>query len=169
MGTRGKSGGGCGPCPYYLSLDMQERADIIFMPYNYLIDPKLREQMGSKIPWKGAVLLFDEAHNIEGVCADAASFDISATHLAAAVGEAQEAFEIAAADEEGISAPEKLQFGGGEGVGGADADAPKKRAAIEYKQLRGVLLALEGAISSKVADLPAAGGSGAAGAGAGPG
>ena len=38
---------------------------------------------------------------IEGVCADAASFDISATHLAAAVGEAQEAFEIAAADEAG--------------------------------------------------------------------
>jgi hypothetical protein len=56
-------------------------------------------------------------------------------------------------------------------VGGADADAPAKRPAFEYKQLRGILLALEGAISSKVAELPAAGGSGAAGprAGAGPG
>ena len=85
LGERGRVGGGCGPCPYYLALDMQERADIIFMPYNYLIDPRLRDQMGSKIPWKDAVLLFDEAHNIESVCADAASFDVSAAHLAAAV------------------------------------------------------------------------------------
>ena len=64
LGERGRVGGGCGPCPYYLALDMQERADIIFMPYNYLIDPRLRDQMGSKIPWKDAVLLFDEAHNM---------------------------------------------------------------------------------------------------------
>ena len=85
LGERGRVGGGCGPCPYYLALDMQERADIIFMPYNYLIDPRLRDQMGSKIPWKNAVLLFDEAHNIESACADAASFDVSAAHLAAAV------------------------------------------------------------------------------------
>jgi regulator of telomere elongation helicase 1 len=170
LGERGRVGGGCGPCPYYLALSMQERADIIFMPYNYLIDPRLREQMGANIPWKGAVLLFDEAHNIEGVCADAASFDISAAHLAAAVQEAQEAFEIAAAEEEGIGGggekeKETLKFnargrdaddgyggGGAGGTGGVNAEAQQqKRKALEYKQLRGVLLALEGKIAGELA------------------
>ena len=177
VGQRGKVGGGCGPCPYYLSRDMASRADIIFMPYNYLIDPKLRE--AANVPWKGAVLLFDEAHNIEGVCADAASFDLPAAHLAGAVREAQEAFELAAAEEQGLAGreeKEKLRFnargrdeddgfgGGGERLGvngntraaGGDADAKPKRRAVEYKQLRGILLALE----NKIAETLAGGGGG---------
>ena len=28
-----------GVCPYYLSKELQATADIIFMPYNYLVDP----------------------------------------------------------------------------------------------------------------------------------
>ena len=177
IGQRGKVGGGCGPCPYYLSRDMASRADIIFMPYNYLIDPKLRD--AANVPWKGAVLLFDEAHNIEGVCADAASFDLPAAHLAGAVREAQEAFELAAAEEEGLAGreeKEKLRFnargrdeddgfgGGGERLGvngnkpaaGSDSDAKPKRRAVEYKQLRGILLALE----NKIAETLARGGGG---------
>ena len=30
-------------CSYYLSKEWAERADLIFMPYNYLIDEKIRE------------------------------------------------------------------------------------------------------------------------------
>ena len=124
VGQRGKVGGGCGPCPYYLSRDMASRADIIFMPYNYLIDPKLRE--AANVPWKGAVLLFDEAHNIEGVCADAASFDLPAAHLAGAVREAQEAFELAAAEEEGLAGREEKENCGsprGDGTRTTDSGA----------------------------------------------
>jgi len=29
-------------CPYYTSRELKKDADIIFMPYNYLIDPKVR-------------------------------------------------------------------------------------------------------------------------------
>lgn len=171
VGKNGRGKGGCGPCPYYLALKMQEEADIIFMPYNYLIDPQLRKGLGRSL--QDAVLLFDEAHNIEGVCADSASFDISAAHLAAAVQEAQEAFEIAAAEEEGIAGAEredKLRFNArgkddDDGYGGrserdpAHADAgPKKRKATEYKQLRGVLLALENRIATELAGAPGRGG-----------
>lgn len=40
-------------------------ADILFVPYNYLIDPQRRKSLN--ISWKNAVLIFDEAHNVE-VC-----------------------------------------------------------------------------------------------------
>jgi len=30
-------------CPYYLMKDRAEGADVIFMPYNYLVDEKYRE------------------------------------------------------------------------------------------------------------------------------
>ena len=80
-------------CPYYLSRDMAANADIIFMPYNYLVDVKTRGGLG--ISWDDAILIFDEAHNVEGVCADAASFDIPATMLAGAIEEAGTAAELA--------------------------------------------------------------------------
>lgn len=35
------------------------------------------------------MLIFDEAHNVEGVCSDASSFDITAKNLADAMQEAR--------------------------------------------------------------------------------
>ena len=35
----------------------------MFLPYNYLIDPRTRG--GLSIAWENAVLIFDEAHNVE--------------------------------------------------------------------------------------------------------
>lgn len=31
-------------CPYYMSRELKQQADIIFMPYNYLLDPRTRRQ-----------------------------------------------------------------------------------------------------------------------------
>jgi regulator of telomere elongation helicase 1 len=179
LGEKGRVGGGCGPCPYYASQDMASRADIVFAPYNYLIDPKLRETFGNRIRWNDAILLFDEAHNVEGACAEAASFELPAANLASAVREAQEAFELAAAEEELSAAsaePARLLFnargrGEDDGFGGAgerlgvngmkrlhdgDRDGPPKRRALEYKQLRGILLALESKIASELDGVPSA-------------
>ena len=52
-----------GPCPFYLSREMAATANIVFMPYNYLVDPKIRGGLATQ--WANAVLIFDEAHNIE--------------------------------------------------------------------------------------------------------
>ncbi len=52
-----------GPCPFYLSREMAVTANIVFMPYNYLIDAKIRGGLATK--WENSVLIFDEAHNIE--------------------------------------------------------------------------------------------------------
>ena len=41
---------------------MYKKADIVFMPYNYVIDPGMRDVLGDRL--KDAVVLLDEAHNI---------------------------------------------------------------------------------------------------------
>lgn len=30
-------------CPYFMTKEIRKNADIIFMPYNYLLDPKVRK------------------------------------------------------------------------------------------------------------------------------
>ena len=33
-------------CPFFMSRELVKEADIVFMPYNYLLDPKLRASHG---------------------------------------------------------------------------------------------------------------------------
>ena len=66
-------------CPYYAMKDRAEGADVIFMPYNYLVDEKIRENF--KINFENCVMIFDEAHNITGTCEDTSSFTIETKML----------------------------------------------------------------------------------------
>jgi hypothetical protein len=50
-------------CPYYLSQVLSKDADLIFAPYNYLLDAKIRK--AQRIDIDGAIIVCDEAHNIE--------------------------------------------------------------------------------------------------------
>lgn len=34
-------------CPYYMSKELRQRADIVFTPYNYLLDPLARKALGT--------------------------------------------------------------------------------------------------------------------------
>lgn len=45
------------------------------MPYNYIVDPKIRENY--KIDFENSIIILDEAHNIEKVSEDVASFDLN--------------------------------------------------------------------------------------------
>ena len=49
-------------CPYYMARELKANADIIFMPYNYLLDAKSRRIHGVEL--QGNVVIFDEAHNV---------------------------------------------------------------------------------------------------------
>lgn len=53
-------------CPYFASKELIEGAEIIFMPYNYLLDPKMRK--ANKIDLQNTVIILDEAHNVEKMC-----------------------------------------------------------------------------------------------------
>ncbi|CAK8535776.1 unnamed protein product [Lathyrus sativus] len=81
-----------GPCPYYLSKELHKAVDIIFAPYNYLIDRGYRSSL--QLSWSNSVLIFDEAHNLEGICADAASFDLPSWLLTACITEVQSVVDL---------------------------------------------------------------------------
>jgi regulator of telomere elongation helicase 1 len=66
-------------CPYFIAKDQQAVADIVFIPYNYIIDPLIRRSMN--IDLKGSIVILDEAHNLEQVASDSASFDLSSSDL----------------------------------------------------------------------------------------
>jgi regulator of telomere elongation helicase 1 len=70
-------------CPYYLARERTKTAEITFLPYNYLIDPLARRHMSEEL--SGAVLIFDEAHNLDSVCAEASSFDLRDADLAESI------------------------------------------------------------------------------------
>ncbi|CAH2068017.1 unnamed protein product, partial [Thlaspi arvense] len=84
-----------GPCPYYITREVHKDVDILFTPYNYLISNAYRKYL--KVNWNSSVLIFDEAHNLESLCADSASFDLPSVLLSACISEAQECVELASA------------------------------------------------------------------------
>ena len=49
-------------CPYYVMKERIVGADVIFMPYNYLVEEKIRENFD--INFKNSIIIFDEAHNM---------------------------------------------------------------------------------------------------------
>ena len=64
-------------CPYFATKELATNAELIFMPYNYITDATLRRSL-DKVALDGAILIFDEAHNVEASCTDTASFDLTA-------------------------------------------------------------------------------------------
>lgn len=72
-------------CPYFIARELKNNADIIFMPYNYLLDSKARKRHGIELT--NSVVIFDEAHNISSVCENSASVQIKSQDLASAISE----------------------------------------------------------------------------------
>ncbi|KAA8490889.1 Regulator of telomere elongation helicase 1 [Porphyridium purpureum] len=72
-------------CPYYLSRKIEKEAEIILLPYNYLIDPSVRDAL--KSDFANDVIILDEAHNVDSVCEEAVSFDLAPAILEGAVRE----------------------------------------------------------------------------------
>ena len=72
-----------GTCAYFGARANLKDADLVFAPYNYVLDERHRETSG--IPWRGSVVVLDEAHNVASVAEDAASFELNFSDVAGAV------------------------------------------------------------------------------------
>ncbi|GAB4815023.1 hypothetical protein N2152v2_002069 [Parachlorella kessleri] len=154
-------------CPYYLGREMAKEGDILFMPYNYLLDSKFRTGLG--INWEQAVIIFDEAHNVEaratlcllgcaamsplgsagmarGVCSDSASFDLPAPVLAGCIVEVGTAAELAVARADG---PDNVVNEFGVQEKGATSYAA---VAQQLRQLQMVLQRLEAEVAALKVD-----------------
>ncbi|XP_055844021.1 regulator of telomere elongation helicase 1 homolog [Episyrphus balteatus] len=70
-------------CPYYSSKELVDNADITFMPYNYLLDPKARK--ANKVNLDNTIVILDEAHNVESLCEESASVMIKSSDIALAI------------------------------------------------------------------------------------
>ncbi|XP_044141143.1 Fanconi anemia group J protein isoform X1 [Bufo gargarizans] len=66
-------------CAYYAARELMTEADIIFCPYNYLLDSQIRESMN--ICLKDQVVILDEAHNMEDCARESASFSVTEAQL----------------------------------------------------------------------------------------
>lgn len=68
-----------GACPWFLSraAAQADGCEILFLPYNYLLDKGIRSTL--EIDWSNDIVIIDEAHNLESVCADSMSFDLTAS------------------------------------------------------------------------------------------
>ena len=60
-------------------------ADIIFMPYNYIIDEKIRENF--KLDFTNSIIIFDEGHNVTQTAEDVTSFELPTKLLESSVTE----------------------------------------------------------------------------------
>uniref|UniRef100_A0A1I7XVH6 DNA helicase n=1 Tax=Heterorhabditis bacteriophora TaxID=37862 RepID=A0A1I7XVH6_HETBA len=60
-------------CPFFRNRQMNETAELVLLPYNYLIDPQLRRQ--NNIDLNGSIIIFDEAHNLDN-CSQAFGSDM---------------------------------------------------------------------------------------------
>jgi regulator of telomere elongation helicase 1 len=72
-------------CPYFHSREFSTSSDLVLVPYNYLLDSTIRRTL--KLDWDRCIVIFDEAHNLERVASDAASFSLSSTELALCIQE----------------------------------------------------------------------------------
>ncbi|VDK82424.1 unnamed protein product, partial [Onchocerca ochengi] len=87
-------------CPYFRNRTMYENADLILLPYNYIVDPSLRDK--HNIHLEGNIVIFDEAHNLESVCEESTSVSFSTTQISACIRETKKVLEMIINDEEEI-------------------------------------------------------------------
>lgn len=59
------------PCPYYISRALAKHAELLFCPYNYVLDPNIRASLD--ISLDNAVVVLDEAHNVEDTLRESGS------------------------------------------------------------------------------------------------
>ena len=78
-------------CPYFLTREALPHSELVLLPYNYLIEPTIRDKLNLSL--QNAVVIFDEAHNLDAVCTEAASIDLSVIEIGQAVAEVQRVLE----------------------------------------------------------------------------
>ncbi|XP_058020094.1 Fanconi anemia group J protein isoform X2 [Ahaetulla prasina] len=66
-------------CAYFAARELMACAEIVFCPYNYLLDSQIRQSM--EIELKDQVLILDEAHNIEDCARESASYSVTEEQL----------------------------------------------------------------------------------------
>ena len=102
-----KSGRADGFCPYFFEREMAQKADIVFVPYNYVCDPQLA---ATQLPFslEDAVIIVDEAHNLPGYFGRNLSVELSPADIAQAIADTNAALSVLEKEETAEDAPAEL-------------------------------------------------------------
>ncbi|GMF39530.1 unnamed protein product [Phytophthora fragariaefolia] len=73
----------CEECAYFFAKGELATANIVFCPYNYVLDPQIRKAMN--ISLHNAIVVLDEAHNVEDICREGASLELTHIMLESAI------------------------------------------------------------------------------------
>uniref|UniRef100_A0A6B2E8V3 Regulator of telomere elongation helicase 1 homolog n=1 Tax=Phlebotomus kandelakii TaxID=1109342 RepID=A0A6B2E8V3_9DIPT len=124
-------------CPYFMAKELYKEADIVFMPYNYILDPKARR--ANQIELNNTAVILDEGHNVEKICEDSMSLQLTSTDVASAITDVTFAMETLAQQQE---------------VGDREAYEERKDISLDdLATLKEILLALEKTIDVIKIDL----------------
>ena len=66
-------------CPFYMSRAMVSESNLIFLPYNYLTNPRYRNIVAKHL--EDAIIIFDEGHNLSSYCQEGSSLSLSLNDL----------------------------------------------------------------------------------------
>ena len=80
-----------GFCPFYRTRDSTKTADIVFVPYNYIIDPHGSSEGLNTVDLQNSIVIIDEAHNLERACEDSASISFGIGDLTSAIRDIEKA------------------------------------------------------------------------------
>ncbi|KPA80696.1 putative helicase [Leptomonas pyrrhocoris] len=81
-----------GFCPYYHERDAAKDADLVLMPYNYVLDPSLHKQLPFDLAH--CILIVDEAHNLPSVLSSAGCLSLSPLDVATAIHDCSRAMAM---------------------------------------------------------------------------
>lgn len=57
-------------------LSQLPHCDVVIYSFHYLLDPKIADQVSKEMS-KDSIVVFDEAHNIDNVCIESLSIDLT--------------------------------------------------------------------------------------------
>lgn len=72
-----------GICPYFLTRYLIQRCDVVIYSYQYLLNPRIHQIVSQQLK-SDAIVVFDEAHNMDNVCIEALSVKLNRTTVEAA-------------------------------------------------------------------------------------
>ena len=67
-------------CPYFLTRQAINHANVLVFNYQYMLDPKVAKMVSKELEAE-SIIVFDEAHNIDSVCIEALSVIINERSL----------------------------------------------------------------------------------------
>mmetsp|Transcript_96450 Transcript_96450/g.171491 ORF Transcript_96450/g.171491 Transcript_96450/m.171491 type:complete len:958 (+) Transcript_96450:73-2946(+) len=81
-----------GVCPYFKVREDAKNAELLLLPYDYLISKQTREAMN--VSMRNSILIFDEGHNIERSCEENSSIELTQIDIGGSVSEIEDAVSI---------------------------------------------------------------------------